>query len=79
MYHFFYIVSNQNETDTFATDVPEPQHQEITVRIRDYLKDHLHEKLQVCTPKVYKSYTHFMGRFIKKGGIIEAHPNCLKE
>jgi hypothetical protein len=57
----------------------EPQNQEVTVRIRDYIRDHLHERLQIAAPSVYRNYTEFMGRFIKKGGIIEAHPPCLKE
>lgn len=51
----------------------------MTVRIRDYIRDHLHERLQIAAPAVYRSYTEFMGRFIKKGGIIEAHPPCPRE
>jgi hypothetical protein len=28
---------------------------------------------------VYRGYTDFIGRFIKKGGVIEAHPDCPKD
>lgn len=65
------------DPETFATEVTsDPQQQEATIRVRDYLREHLHERLQVAAPSVYRGYTDFMGRFIKKGGIIEAHPNC---
>lgn len=32
------------------------------------------EKLKIATPTVYRTYEDFMGRFIKKGGVIEARP-----
>ena len=59
----------------FTTDVPnEPQNQEVTVRIRDYLKDNIAQKLKIATPTLYRDYEEYIGRFIKTGGIIEAKP-----
>ena len=46
------------EEGTFATEVrDDPQTQEVTVRIRDYFREHLSEKLHISTPSVYRNYS----------------------
>ena len=44
------------------------------MRIRDYLKENIGQRLRIATPTLYRSYEEYIGRFIKKGGIIEAKP-----
>ena len=34
---------------------------------------------EMCIRDRYRGFTDFVGRFIKKGGIIEAHPLCVRE
>lgn len=49
--------------------------QEIAVKIREQLRDNLHTRLKFAAPTVYHDYEEYMGRFIKKGGIIEGKPS----
>jgi len=54
-----------------------PVTEELILKIHEVVASILPLKIKITMPHLYRNYQEYINKFVQKGGVIEAAPNCL--